>query len=502
MKKILVSLFFFIASFQANAQVCNSPSGFLQSLGQFTIGDLIVFGPDCNHVQDGGGSSAVFNTAVSWFYGSTLVGVESVGNPASGSPAGTFGLTIQGVAPGATTTIHLLPAVGALNTGTTTELVIGATSGQAFGGNYGRWSFSNISPTGAGIIGEYGGTTPIPIFVQQIGIENPPGTFTTYEFWRANAVNLGEDAQAGALLFGANQPVPATKQNRLVLIKPYSGTLNSAQDSDAILWEGKSNDGATTRAEWWRQYINVTSNAGASTFLWQQNLNGGGYTNRLALSDTGQLAVGAAANAALQSNMVLGLKGSGSGSFNLGQLPGSTQYAGMWFTSSTPSATNYGFIQDSTGVDPGLYFNSGPAGTPGTIIFQTGTSTRITLQASGGLSVGGASDPGVNNVGASNFISTGANISKGTVPVGTLGTCVASSFVGGAVAGKFSAAVCAGGTIVLSSLPAVPNGYTCNAQDQTTPADTLKQTANTATSATFLATTAAADVVVFSCVGW
>lgn len=99
-------------------------------------------------------------------------------------------------------------------------------------------------------------------------------------------------------------------------------------------------------------------------------------------------------------------------------------------------------------------------------------------------------------------IGASAHISKGTVPVGTTGSCVASSFTGGATAGKFSAAVCAAGTIILSSLPTAPNGYTCNAQDQTTVANTLKQSANTVTSVTFTSTTTAADVVVFQCMAW
>lgn len=102
-----------------------------------------------------------------------------------------------------------------------------------------------------------------------------------------------------------------------------------------------------------------------------------------------------------------------------------------------------------------------------------------------------------------NVVFASGRIAGGTVPVGTTGSCVASSFVGGAMAGKFAAAVCAGGTIILSSLPVAPNGYTCNAQDQTTPTTgVLQQTANTVSSATFKATTTAADVVVFQCTGW
>jgi hypothetical protein len=141
--------------------------------------------------------------------------------------------------------------------------------------------------------------------------------------------------------------------------------------------------------------------------------------------------------------------------------------------------------------------------------------SQPSLQSNYATNVGTVFNPNGGNVGIGNtgsvpnsLLSVAGRteafnyISVGTVPIGTTGSCVASSFVGGATAGKFAAAVCAGGTIILSSLPAAPTGYTCNAQDQTTPADTLKQTANTTTSVTFTATTVAADVVVFSCVGW
>jgi hypothetical protein len=97
---------------------------------------------------------------------------------------------------------------------------------------------------------------------------------------------------------------------------------------------------------------------------------------------------------------------------------------------------------------------------------------------------------------------TTALIAKGTSPTLTTGSCSGSAAAGGAMAGKFTAPTCTAGTIILSSLPTAPNGYTCDAQDQTTPADTLKQTANTTTAATFTATTVNNDVIVFKCMAW
>jgi hypothetical protein len=93
-------------------------------------------------------------------------------------------------------------------------------------------------------------------------------------------------------------------------------------------------------------------------------------------------------------------------------------------------------------------------------------------------------------------------LAGGAVPTGTTGSCTASSFTGGATAGSFSAASCAAGTFILSALPAAPHGYTCAAFDETTTADAIVQTASTATSATFKATTAASDAIAYHCFGY
>ena len=97
---------------------------------------------------------------------------------------------------------------------------------------------------------------------------------------------------------------------------------------------------------------------------------------------------------------------------------------------------------------------------------------------------------------------SGGMAAAGGHPTLTSGSCSGSAAAGGLIAGKFTAAVCAGGTFILSALPTVPNGYTCEAHDQTTPGDSLNQTANSTTSATLTSTTVASDVIVFSCMGW
>ena len=142
---------------------------------------------------------------------------------------------------------------------------------------------------------------------------------------------------------------------------------------------------------------------------------------------------------------------------------------------------------------------------------NTGGSDVLTWLGGAGLTIAPAGAIGLTPGGSNkvvitgSFSASGADISAGTSPVGTGGSCSASSFIGGALAGKFTAPLCnggAGGTITLSSLPAAPNGYTCTAIDQTTPTDILTQTGNSTTSATFKATTLASDIIVFSCKGW
>jgi hypothetical protein len=93
-------------------------------------------------------------------------------------------------------------------------------------------------------------------------------------------------------------------------------------------------------------------------------------------------------------------------------------------------------------------------------------------------------------------------ISGGSVPVDGGGSCLASSFAGGATAGTFSAAVCAAGTIAITFAFTAPTGWVCNARDRTTPADSVNQTASTTTKATFTATTVASDVIQYSCTAY
>lgn len=99
-------------------------------------------------------------------------------------------------------------------------------------------------------------------------------------------------------------------------------------------------------------------------------------------------------------------------------------------------------------------------------------------------------------------VETAVFISASTKPTLTTGSCSGTAAAGGATAGTFTAASCVAGTYTLSAMPTAPTGYSCDAQDRTTSSDAIQQTASSATSATFTATTAAFDVIQFKCIAY
>jgi hypothetical protein len=99
----------------------------------------------------------------------------------------------------------------------------------------------------------------------------------------------------------------------------------------------------------------------------------------------------------------------------------------------------------------------------------------------------------------------GTYIAAGTHPTatGSGGTC-AGAATGGASVGiiTLTGACAAGNTIALSSLPTVPTGYVCTANNRTTPANLVNETSSTVTGATFTiagTTSGSTDVIQFKC---
>ena len=104
--------------------------------------------------------------------------------------------------------------------------------------------------------------------------------------------------------------------------------------------------------------------------------------------------------------------------------------------------------------------------------------------------------------GAFTTLKANGTIATGSAPT-AMGTCPINTQVGGNTAGTFAAnGACASGTVILTFATTAPHGWVCNATDQTTGADTMKQTASSATSCTLTGTMASADVVGFQATGF
>lgn len=129
----------------------------------------------------------------------------------------------------------------------------------------------------------------------------------------------------------------------------------------------------------------------------------------------------------------------------------------------------------------------------------SGTYEANLWRLSGSIVAFGAN--GKNTLGTAEF--AGA-ISAGTKF--TLSGCSADTTVGGAIAGKFTSHTTGTCTVVLTLNGATgltaPNGWHCHADNLTTPANLISESASTATTCTVTGTTVTGDVISFSAMGF
>lgn len=101
-----------------------------------------------------------------------------------------------------------------------------------------------------------------------------------------------------------------------------------------------------------------------------------------------------------------------------------------------------------------------------------------------------------------NFYGSAAIYPTGYYDLGTRGTitvsgCALTTPVGGSSAGQFHSGTTGTCTVTITPGYQAPNGYFVTANDLTTPADTMRQTGSTTTSATISGTTVSGDLVNF-----
>lgn len=177
-----------------------------------------------------------------------------------------------------------------------------------------------------------------------------------------------------------------------------------------------------------------------------------------------------------------------------------------------PSGTSFQFANGNQIFDSGSALS---VFVGGNTVDQFNTTSTVLVSDGGEVCVGNSSfdtcfsrdSAGVMDFGAGAQTTTGklqaaGYISKGTTFTSNAG-CSETSLTGGATAGSFlSGATSCTTTITMGNSATAANGWACSVWDVTTTADTMKQTASTATTVTFSGTTVSGDKIIFSCLGF
>ena len=148
------------------------------------------------------------------------------------------------------------------------------------------------------------------------------------------------------------------------------------------------------------------------------------------------------------------------------------------------------------GTCPGGYLGSGTTVNGGSLVFANNFSA---------FQFGNVTEWQVDNLGdttnsgwdkATGFIATGSPPNLG-------GSCSANTQTGGNTAGTYQySGACGAGTVTLAFATTAPTGWACTAQDLTTLADKISETAYTTTNVTLTGSAASGDTVAFDCIAF
>ena len=214
----------------------------------------------------------------------------------------------------------------------------------------------------------------------------------------------------------------------------------------------------------------------------------------------------------------------GSGTNTINNSSGCASSADTWIgggaSSTVTNYAPYSAVIGTTGLGNQTLGNYATfrliAGSAWPVNFATNASSVFSVQNGGAnFMVADANDrvafgPSVASTVANEELAvTGAIGSAGNVSTNTKFTtsgCSVSATTGGATAGTYTSGTTGTCTVVITMNGATgltaPNGWTCFANDQTTPADKQQTTASSATTATISGTTVSGDVVSFGCIGY
>lgn len=308
-------------------------------------------------------------------------------------------------------------------------------------------------------------------------------------------------------------------------ITPASGNINNA--ATLVLTTGESGYIISDGTNWWA-FVSVVG-SGSGTV-------GNGTQFQLPYYTSTGTAIGGIANIWVDATgNFLGLGNSSparaldisSTAQNPLRIQGSNSVAAGFEINSTASGGKDYFIQSiaSGGVGAGgLLFYDGTDSLGPFLIDAPNIAVRLVTNAVLGWSASSFSVPsgafdielsrvsaGILGIGKSggHGDTAGSIEAAGYISAATKFTasgCSNSATTGGATAGTYTSGTTGTCTVTITMDGATgltaPNGWACFANDLTTTADTVKQTASTATTATLSGTTVSGDVINFGCIGY
>jgi hypothetical protein len=167
----------------------------------------------------------------------------------------------------------------------------------------------------------------------------------------------------------------------------------------------------------------------------------------------------------------------------------STSGSALKWTSGTGFGCNTAVAASTVTTNANLTGVITSSGNATSIASQTGTGTTFVTSASPTIT---------GNLKAPALISSGTKF--------TASGCSNSTTVGGSTAGTFASGTTGVCTVIITMAGATgitaPTGWACFANDMTTTADKINQTASSVTTATISGTTASGDVISFGCIGY
>lgn len=317
-------------------------------------------------------------------------------------------------------------------------------------------------------------------------------TSSTPQFTR---LGLGQAADATASLAATQNGIGVTSTKGF-LIQNTTAAAAGAQQFSARVFDGIGQGWKTTATaasqavEFYAEVQPIQDTATPDGALVISTvINGSTQTPKLSICSDPNANSGNGANPTIS---IIGLDGTGSISC------AGTDITGIGSLGSNTSGS-FGVYNGNGGLSFAYTVNGFVGGSGKNIGWSNASSPIASFPPDTGLCRVSAALVGVNDgsTTCTNYrdLELRSIVSGGSVP--GISGCSAGTQVGGNTGGSYNSGTTGTCTVTLTFSKTAPNGWVCNAQDTTTPADAQHQSATTTTTCTITGTTVSGDVITF-----